>query len=231
MSTIVFAGPSVFGLNHDTFDALEFRPPAAAGDILTAVKQGVRRIGLIDGFFGNHAAVWHKEILYAISEGVAIAGAASMGALRAAECEAFGMVGVGEVFQAYRNGERSSDADVAVTHAPPELAYRPVTIALVDAEATIESMDSILDQREMSRLLAAARQLHFSKRTWCSTVSAAGLPPVMATLLAESIVSVKKADALSLLTMLQRGELAPRPSNWLFQDTLFFRNMANAAAR
>jgi len=230
LSTIVFAGPSIFGLNCSAFDAVEFRPPAASGDILAAVRQGARSIGLIDGFFGNHAAVWHKEILYALSQGVAMVGAASMGALRAAECEPFGMVGVGEIFEAYRSGARSADSDVAVTHAPPELGYRPVTIALVDAEATIEAMDSLLDQDEITRLLVAARQLHFSKRTWCSTVAAAGLSPVVATLLAESGISVKKADALHLLTMVQRGQLAPPSSNWLFQDTLFFRNMDNPAA-
>lgn len=49
-------------------------------------------------------AVWHKELLYTLQEGVEVCGASSMGALRAAELESFGMLGVGVIFQAYRDG-------------------------------------------------------------------------------------------------------------------------------
>ena len=44
-----------------------------------AVIEGATVIGLIDGFFENVASVWHKEILFALSEGVQVFGAASMG--------------------------------------------------------------------------------------------------------------------------------------------------------
>ncbi|MEJ0097006.1 MAG: TfuA-like protein [Bauldia sp.] len=50
-----------------------------------AVLAGASVIGLVDGVFENVASVWHKEILYALSEGVQVFGAASMGALRAAD--------------------------------------------------------------------------------------------------------------------------------------------------
>ena len=62
-------------------------------------------IGLVDGRYEDIAAVWHKEILYAIEQGALVFGAASMGALRAAECADFGMIGVGAVFERYRSGE------------------------------------------------------------------------------------------------------------------------------
>ena len=59
--------------------------PAAVGDILRATrKRGVKRIALVDGYFERMAAVWHKEILVALERGIAVYGAASMGALRAA---------------------------------------------------------------------------------------------------------------------------------------------------
>src|SRR5688572_32760283 len=50
--------------------------------------------------------------------GVRVFGAASMGALRAAELQPFGMIGVGQVFQAYRRGHLTDDDEVAVAHGP-----------------------------------------------------------------------------------------------------------------
>ena len=52
-------------------------------------------IGIVDGFFHQQPSVWHREILYALSQGVPVFGGASMGALRAAELADYGMTGVG----------------------------------------------------------------------------------------------------------------------------------------
>ena len=150
-----------------------------------------------------------------------------MGALRAAECEPFGMIGIGEVFRAYRNGVRTSDADVAIVHAPAELGYRPLTIALVDAEATIGGMSDALDDKDITRLLNAARRQHFSVRTWKSIVAQAGLDPGLTKTLAGNAISVKQTDALQLLTALRdEGLSRENLPRWAFQDTLFFRSMA-----
>jgi hypothetical protein len=77
---------------------------------------GYRTIGLIDGFFGNVPAPWHKEILYAMGRGVKVYGAASMGAIRAAELHRYGMKGAGRIFQAYRLGLLTDDDEVCVLH-------------------------------------------------------------------------------------------------------------------
>lgn len=225
MGTVAFAGPSIFGLDLADFPDIEFRPPAAAGDILAAIQQGATTIGLIDGLYGDRAAVWHKELLHALSRGIPVIGAASMGALRAAECETFGMIGVGEVFQAYRDGGRTSDADVAIVHAPADLNYRPLTVALVDAEATISSVAD-LPAADADLLLKTARRQHFSNRTWKSIVKEAGLPPDLAKTLADNVISVKRNDALQMLKALQ-GEGFNRTSRpqWKFQNTLFFQSL------
>ena len=47
----------------------------------TARSAASRRIAIIDGYFERMAAVWHKEILVALERGIAVWGAASMGAL------------------------------------------------------------------------------------------------------------------------------------------------------
>jgi hypothetical protein len=103
-ATLVFVGPT---LPADDVRAAGFepRPPAAVGDILRAAhERGVARIALVDGYFERMAAVWHKELLVALDRGIAVYGAASMGALRAAELHAFGMVGVGAIYDAYVRG-------------------------------------------------------------------------------------------------------------------------------
>ena len=223
MRTVVFAGPSIFGLNTSEFD-FDFRPPASSGELLAVVLEGAKTIGLIDGLYADCAAVWHKEILYALSKGVRVLGAASMGALRAAECVSFGMVGVGRVYEAYRNGERVSDADVAVTHAPAELGYRPLSLALVDAQATIARVSDQICAADKEVLLDAARSIHFSRRTWRSIVSSAGLGADHLGLLKSNAVSVKRQDAEQLLQVLATGDLTPQmPGTWNFQKTVFFQ--------
>ena len=95
-----------------------YRGPVAQGDVYRAVTavEPLESIGIIDGQFDHVPAVWHKEILWAMDRGVHVYGSASMGALRAAELHAFGMEGVGEIFECYRDGTLEDDDEVAVVH-------------------------------------------------------------------------------------------------------------------
>lgn len=231
MKPVVFAGPSVHGIAGEHMSGLDLRGPAACGDIFDAARQGVRAIGLIDGLYGDCAAVWHKEILYALASGVTVFGAASMGALRSAECAPFGMIGIGEIFEAYRNGQRVSDADVAVSHAPGELAYRPLTVALVDAEATLAACRDRVSPDDYDALVLAARNLHFTRRTWRAIAFEAGLGPAMANLLSANAISIKRNDAAKLLAAVA-GETPPSPSppSWKLQNTMFFQQLATRQA-
>lgn len=70
-------------------------PPVAEGDIYRLALQKPAIIGIIDGYFGNLPSVWHKEILFALKEGIHVIGSSSMGALRASELSDFGMIGCG----------------------------------------------------------------------------------------------------------------------------------------
>jgi len=208
MTATIFAGPSLFGINHRKFADLDFRPPAACGDLLAAVRRGAATIGLIDGTFENTASVWHKEILAALDRGVRVFGAASMGALRAAECHDFGMIGIGEVFADYRDGRRTADADVAVMHAPEALEFRPLTEALVDVDATVARMWNLglLDDGEAIALGAAARRIHYKDRTWDAIVAAVNSAQERQAEIYGTIrrhrASLKQADALALLNAL-----------------------------
>lgn len=166
MKRCIFVGPSLHGV-IDRPTEIEFRPPAARGDLIKAVADGHRWIGLVDGYFGICASVWHKEILYALSIGCHVWGAASMGALRAAECRQFGMRPVGKIALSFASSELIDDAEVALVHGPVEADYIPFTEALVDVRATIAAMHAAqaIDDEEASKLTDAANALHFTERT------------------------------------------------------------------
>ena len=231
---VLFAGPSLHGLDLSSAEPsrdlapLDCRGPAAQGDIARAVVEGATVIGLIDGLYEDRAAPWHKEILYALQGGAQVFGAASMGALRAAECADFGMIGVGSVFERYRSGELTDDAAVAQLHAPEELGYLPLTEALVNVEATIERFLKLgaVSEDEATRLDAAARGLFFKERTYPAILAAAGLNQgkrgkQLAELIKRCRVDAKRADAMVLFTYLSYLEPAHQapPADWRMETT------------
>lgn len=203
---IAFIGPSLAGAATD-LDGLIVRPPARQGDIFRAVRDGASAIGLVDGVFGFVPSVWHKEILYALSEGVAVLGAASMGALRAAECAAFGMTPVGLIAECYLNGARTADADVCLAHAPAELGHLPLSEPMVDVEPTLAAIlaSGAIGTDEHSVLAARARRLHFAERTVDELLMA--LPearrPDVARAYERHRVRQKRQDALELVAALR----------------------------
>ena len=146
---------------------IDLRRPAQQGDVEAAVSDGAVAIGLVDGHYQQVGAVWHKEILLALSMGVRVFGAASMGALRAAECAAFGMIPVGGIANGYCSGELFDDADVAVTNGPLELGYPPLTEPMVTVAATLTDLAArdLLGPEESRSILAAAQSIYFADRT------------------------------------------------------------------
>ena len=229
---VLFAGPSLYGFDFSAAgtgsDAVENRGPAAQGDIARAVVEGATAIGLVDGRYEDVAAPWHKEILYAIEQGVQVFGAASMGALRAAECGEFGMIGIGAVFERYRCGELTDDAAVAQVHGPAELGYLPLSEALVNVEATIERFRRLkaVTEAEAERLDASARALFFKDRTYPRILSHARLDggergKRLAELIKRCKADVKREDALILhgyLAFLEPTRQSA-PEDWRLQST------------
>ena len=226
---IVFIGPSLPDARQQ-FAApdIAFRRPARQGDIAEATLRGANVIGLVDGIFEDNAAVWHKEILFALSEGVRLFGAASMGALRAAECAAFGMVGVGEVFARYAAGELIDDDAVAQLHAPEELGSAPLSEPLVNIEATTDRLlaGGMIDAIEASAIMAAGRGVFFKQRTFAAVLAVASSLSAprrgeLAGLLDRHRHDVKRDDALALIALVQAADdaRARRPAEWAFAET------------
>jgi hypothetical protein len=129
---VIFVGPSLYGVKHDRLPREIWLPPAKHGDTIRAVLEfSPKQIVLIDGVFHQSLAVWHKEIVFALLEGIVCIGAASMGALRAAELWRYGMIGVGKIFEMYKAGEED-DSLVAMTFDPE--SYRPLSEAAVGTD-------------------------------------------------------------------------------------------------
>ena len=87
--------------------------------------------------FESVGAVWHKEILLALQDGIAVYGASSMGAIRAAELAPFGMVGVGAIYEAYCDGRYTDDDEVALLQGPATFGYPAMSEAMVNIRATV----------------------------------------------------------------------------------------------
>lgn len=147
----VFAGPCLAGTPSP--DGVRLRPPAQRGDILHALGDRPHTLLLLDGYYYDVPAVTHKELLYALDSGVRVLGAASMGALRAAELADCGMEGVGTIFSWYRDGRIEGDDEVALLHADAENNYRPLTAALVEVR---HALDTLLRQRAIEQAKAEA---------------------------------------------------------------------------
>ncbi|AOF90059.1 TfuA-like protein [Sinorhizobium sp. RAC02] len=228
---VLFVGPSLPDAAAFCGDAIHVRPPAAHGDVLRAVRSGATAIGIIDGNFEHVAPVWHKEVLHALDQGVAVFGAASMGALRAAECDAFGMIGVGRIYEDYAAGRRVDDADVALLHGPAELGYPALSLPLVNVDATLDRLEG-LDKSTISTLRDIAAALFYKDRTWPAIIKSAGMAEdriEVLQLLHAATVNQKRADALALVrTMVDFPSQTPaKRGDWSFRATTLWRSVAD----
>jgi len=204
---VIFLGPSApIAEAIRVLPSATFRPPAGRGDIVSATDEGFEIIGLIDGVFYQRNAVAHREIKYAIERGVVVVGGSSMGALRAAEMDAYGMVGVGKIYRWYKDGKISSDDEVALVFHPETLA--PISEPMVNIRATLEGLANSgeITPEEEEYFLKAASETPFQFRNpmrICQRALHTGMPPdrcrTIASLMIEKHVDQKRIDAMEVL--------------------------------
>ncbi len=214
MSAVIFTGPTLRSAEARRILDADYLPPAAEGDVYRVARQGPQVIGIIDGYFERVPAVWHKEILWSMSQGIHVFGAASMGALRAAELEAFGMEGVGVIFKAFRDGVLEDDDEVAVAHAGAEFDYRPGSEAMVDVRHTLSLAveASVIGKKTRACIEASAKALFYPDRQYeliLARARAAGASADdierLKRWLPEGRASQKRADAIAMLRVIKRG--------------------------
>jgi hypothetical protein len=241
MSIYVFTGPTLSAEEGRAELEATYLPPVSQGDVYRVSLQRPRAIGIIDGYFERMPAVWHKEILWAIKEGIHVFGSASIGALRAAELEEYGMVGLGAVFQAYRNGTLESDDEVAVAHGLAENHFRATSTALVNIRCTLAEAagQGILQPATRIELERIGRSMFYPERAYPLLLRRAveeGLPIAELNALREWLpggrIDQKREDALAMLRHMRdwlAGNPPPLRVTWSFEYTELWDQARHAA--
>jgi hypothetical protein len=235
---VIFVGPSLPPAFRPADGALEWRPPVRQGELYQVALSGAAIIGVIDGYFEVTPTVWHKEILWAMAQGIHVYGSASIGALRAAELHTFGMKGVGRIFEAYRDGILSDDDEVAVLHGPEEVGYPSITEAMVNIRATLDEavLSGVLDGWLVPRLIEIGKGLFYKERNWDAIFGLAarvGLQPVplseLSAWLPAGQVDQKRVDALEMIAAIRThlaAGVTPLTISYRFQDTGYHKAVA-----
>ena len=241
MSVYVFLGPTLPAAEaHRELDAV-YLPPVSQGDVYRAASRGAQAIGIIDGYFDRVPAVWHKEILWAMAQGIPVYGSASMGALRAAELAPFGMEGVGKVFEAYRDGALEDDDEVAVVHGPAESGYRAASEAMVNLRVTLAAAADagVIGAGTQAALEAIAKDLFYPERSYPQVLKLGeerGLPAqeleALRRWLPKERIDQKRADARAMLRAMRaqlRLKTKAKPVPFAVEHTVYWERAMQSA--
>jgi hypothetical protein len=230
-SAVVFLGPTLpVDEARAVLDA-QYLPPAGRGDVLQAALRRPRVIAVVDGVFEREPSVWHKEILFALSEGIHVYGAASMGALRAAELDAFGMLGIGDVYRAYADGTLEDDDEVAVAHADADHAFRALSDAMVDVRATLDAAvaSGVVTEETAAEISARVKATFYAQRLLVSALDRGDAEHErLRAWLPEGRVWCKRDDALAMLRAIAidlEADLEPARPTWTLQRTRAWDDM------
>lgn len=213
---VVFLGPTLPLADARKVLRARYLPPARQGDVFRALVARPRVIVLVDGVFEAVPSVWHHELRAALASGVHVIGASSMGALRAAELHTEGLLPVGRIAGDYVSGRRVDDADVVLLHGDVDSGYQPLTVPLVNVEATLALAKAkrLTSPRETAALVEQARALFFKQRTWREVVAVLPVARQASVLawLRQNVVDQKALDARQALRVAARlARRKPRP--------------------
>ncbi|STX81250.1 TfuA-like protein [Legionella busanensis] len=190
----------------------DYLPSVKKGDVLKAIQKGYKRLVIIDGNFSWAPSVWHKEILIALDYGIEVFGAASMGAIRSAELDVFGMRGFGRIYEMYKNEEIDGDDEVAIVYSKYNNSQ---TIPMVNIRATLEQVS--IDNKEES--LRLVQSIFYGERTWDKISKV--LSYDLYHLIKINYIDLKKEDAKLLLLYLNEHQTYDKDLNTCRQKRNF----------
>lgn len=228
---VIFTGPTIGAREAKKHLDATYLPPVSRGEVYRAVKQSPFAIGIIDGFFDQTPAVWHKEILWAMRHGVHVFGSSSMGALRAAELAHYGMVGVGRIFADYHAGKLMDDDEVALAHGPRECEYMPVSVPMVNIRYTLANAvrEGVTSEENGQQVIEIAKSLYYPRRTYKRVINHARRAKVndqelnsLSEWLATGQVDQKHIDAIEMLSLIRRfvqTNKTPKQVSYAFENT------------
>ncbi|MER0481960.1 TfuA-like protein [Streptomyces sp. Edi2] len=167
MAVHVFVGPSCpEPLALRSHPGFILHGPVKHGDLFSAGLTEGDVVVIVDGIYHHRLALRHKEILDVLARGITVLGAASIGALRAAELDGFGMIGVGRVHHWYRTGVFEGDDAVSVAHSETG-SPAGLNIPLVNLHAAMAAgCDSgVLGRDAAQHLMARLESEYYPLRT------------------------------------------------------------------
>ncbi|RAP53037.1 MAG: TfuA domain protein core [Methanosphaera sp. rholeuAM130] len=207
---IVYTGLSISFDEAESILKADYKPPIKRGDLSTLLESqnDIDIIGIIDGLFHQSPAVAHKEILKALDKDITVVGGASMGALRACELYPYGMIGIGRIFEDYKNGIIESDDDVAVSLDPQ--TYRQLSDSWINMKYNFNRarVDGILSQEEVEELLSTSKDIYYPKRSFEYVINKSGIDDDKKTNLKEYLeknkFDIKHDDAKAVLEYIKK---------------------------
>lgn len=163
MKTVVFCGPSLDRSTLRRLTGADIADPIRRGDLEQWIEHDV--FVILDGEFAQSLSVSPKEILRALDAGKTVIGAASMGALRAAELAAYGMIGIGWIYDRFIRASVRREDDVALTYSPVD--FVPHTVPMVNVEYWLERLcaGGDVSRQERARAARRARKIFYADRT------------------------------------------------------------------
>ena len=147
----------------------EYRPPAKKGDFLrfTMPADGLTVVGLVDGYFLQDYPPSPIEVYQLIMrKNTVVIGSASLGALRAVELEKFGMIGVGKIFELYKNGIVNADDEVAVTFTEEPQSLQSEAMIDIRFNLFMAKRKGIIDEITKKTVARVAKSVYFPYRNY-----------------------------------------------------------------
>lgn len=209
---VVFTGNSISHEDAKKILKANYQPPVRRFQLEKFIQKGYNIIGIIDGIFFDRAAVGHREIISALNAGIKVVGGASMGALRASELDTHGMIGVGKVYEWYRDGIIESDDEVAVSTNPD--TFEPISVPLVNIRETLKAALATgnISEKERNDLLELAINTYYPDRSYLGILKEGAKKGLIPEEKRRSIldfcitreVDVKKEDAVLVLETIKK---------------------------
>lgn len=142
----------------------DFSGPVGRGQLLNDIKAGYHIIGIIDGVFHSQLAVSPSEIMDCLRNGISVFGSSSMGALRAAEIDVYGMIGVGSIYEFVKYDKNFEDDFLAQTFFDEKLSGASVPLIDIYLELRYLVAKGKLTKSISNLIYRHYRDTHFSLR-------------------------------------------------------------------
>ncbi len=213
---IIYLGPSGYKIdNQGLLNGWLVKSPCKQTDIMNDIQQYMpKKICIVDGLYKTIPAPWHKELLLALENNVIVDGVGSLGALRAAELDEYGMNGYGWIYNFIKANEPIDDSIVALLHLDTASDYRPITVAKIELIYLFLSYSSITDEQTKidtsQKLINQIMHINFEKlsKKYSALILKKLDPEVdwLQHLLADNY-SIKSQDTINYLEQEYNGEL------------------------